>query len=725
MRERLARLLGGRRIPALLPYVEGAGGILLLTAFFVYFYGRSSLLYPEFHPFLVVVLLVAGRYGFAPGLFAALFAILDDYLLFLWQNQGESLRPGSFSFLWPSAFLFTGMILGEMRDAGARKFRELEERFLKTEETARTAAFERDVLLKAKKELERRIFLEPNAVNDLFDVFRSLEKDEIESLSSSLLSLVVSYAGADRAALYRKDRRSFRLDLEAGSGASPRAIDLRYAPFSRAIETGEPVTLRSQGILPGVPLPEGGSLRPVGVYPVRGSEEEVEALLVVWHAPFEKLVPEFFQTLAMIVERASARLTFLRRQRETQEGVATDPETGFLRPVFFARRAAEELGKSLRYRTELSFLFVSFAVPSGEKADLPAALRTMRDVARAMLRDVDLAGLAPGRDGISLALPHTAPGGAAVVSEKLLSLWAEKAGASPLLAGTSLEIRRESFSPQAEGDLRDSCNRIIRLLDARTGFDPAARLWGEDGFRKVVERERREAVDPLLLIRIAFTSPSWEDALTLRRALGRVKGRGGGRLFPPEAPVGLSLDGRTLWCLLPGGTPELISYIKENVETLWENSDLPRLKQGAFLFDASLVAPGDGPPPELFAGTGQEESERPSPLSGRPASSSHLPEGPEGGGGTLPEAEEREDGSPGDLPGAVVALLSGRGAAGLTRRDLAKTSRRFARLSGEAQMALLESLVREGRLIREEISGRGRARVAYRHPGFAKESSDG
>ncbi len=721
MKSRPGKMPGGEHLFRLLPYAEGAGGIILLTAFFVTFYGRPSLLYPEFHPFLVVVLLVAGRYGFAPGLFTALFAISDDYLLLLWQNRGESLRPETFSFLWPSAFLFTGMILGEMRDAGTRKYRELEERFLETEESARTAAFERDVLLQAKKELERRIFLDPNAVNDLFDVFRSLEKDEIESLSASLLSLVVSYAGADRAALYRRERRAFRLDLEGGSGASPRSLDLRYAPFARAYEAGEAVTLQSHGILPGIPLPEGGTLRPLGVYPIRGREDEVEALLAVWHAPFEKIVPEFFQTLGMIVERASARLTFLRRQRETQEGVALDSETGFLRPFFFARRAAEELGKAMRYGTELSLLFVAFSASSEEGADLPVALRAMREVARALLREVDLAGLAPERDGVSFALPHTGPDGAAVVAEKLRRLWADKTEANPFLAETDLDLRVESFSPGPGEDFRASYAWIMRLLDRRTAFDPSARVWGEAGFRQTVERERREATGPMGLVRIRFSSPSWEDALALRRALDRV--RGGDRLLPHEAQVGLALDGRTLWLLLPEGEPERLQKIRTSIEALWEETEIPRLKQGIFLFDVSSVSPGEGPLPPLLAETGDEGTKDvPSPAVAPETAPFH---GAKDSGPEMPEESRKEDGAPGDLAEAVESILLGRGEEGMTRRDLAKTSRRFARLPDAEQTALLEALLREGRLVREERVGRGRPRVAYRHSSFGKEPSDG
>ena len=729
MRTRLGRLVFGEgRLSVLLPYLEGAGGILLLTAFFLYFYGGASLLYPGFHPFLIVVLLVAGRYGFAPGLFSALFATFVDYLLLVWQNHGESLSPRDFSFLWPSAFLFSGMILGEMRDAEGRKYRELEGKFRKLEEEARTAQFERDVLARAKKELERRIFLEPNAVSDLFDVFRSLEKDEAESLSASLLSLATSFAGADSAALYRKERRKFRLDLEAGHGRVPRETDLGYPPFSRAFESGEAVTLRSHGILPEALLPGGEKIRPVGVWPILGGEEDPEMLLVVWHAPFERLLPEFFQTLGMIADRAGARLRFLRSQSETREAIATDPETGFLRPLFFARRSAEELGKSLRYGAEISFLFLTFSSRGGEEADFHAALMAMREVVRQLLRDVDLTGISPDRSGVAFALPHTGEAGAEVVLRKVRDLWSEKKKGSPLILDVELGSRRESFLPGQGQISQDSYERIMARLDRMVVFDPSARVWGEEGFARIVDRERREAHGSLGLLRLSFSSPSWEEAVAFRRALDRIRSRGGGRLFPPELQAGLSLDGRSLWLLFPGATPERMEESRTALEELWREADSPKLKRGAFLLEEFLLVPGEDKTPPLFAELAQAsvwEEARPrsgEKVSGEPAL---LPEG-SGEGDAGPEDPGLPGGAPlGDLPEAVEALAQSRGKAGMTRRDLAMSSPRFARLPEEAQTALLETLVRQGRLVLENAAGQEISREVYSHSSFRSGPSDG
>lgn len=91
-----------------LPYLEALGGILILTGFFLEFYGISSLILPRFHPFLPLVLLVAARYGFVPGVVSALLGCLDYYLLLLWQDHWDSLMPGNFPFCGLRRFYFQG-----------------------------------------------------------------------------------------------------------------------------------------------------------------------------------------------------------------------------------------------------------------------------------------------------------------------------------------------------------------------------------------------------------------------------------------------------------------------------------------------------------------------------------------------------------------------------------------------------------------------------------------
>ncbi|MHB1564338.1 MAG: hypothetical protein ACYCXP_09655 [Leptospirillum sp.] len=583
-----------------LPYLEALGGILLLTGFFLNFYGVSSLLLPRFHPFLPLVLLIAARYGFLPGVVSGLLGSLDYYILLLWQDHWDSLMPEGFSFLWPSAFLFSGMIVGELKDSDSRRYAELEEQFIKEKDAAKTASLQVDILIKAKRELEKRIFLDPNLASDLFDVFRSLEKDEIDSISPTLLSLCISFVGADSVGLYRRDRDHFFLEASAGIFDLPEQIDKKYSPFLKVHESRRAMTIRENGVLPELALPSGKVVRPLCIYPVLSDEYRVAFLLVIWHAPFEKLTPDFFQMMRMIVDRASARLEFLESHQKTRESISIDEVTGFLRPVFFARRASEELNKSHRYHAPLSLLEISFLSETEGKIDYRSALAAVREIVKRLLRDVDFSGLTGSGTEVCLCLPHTAADGAQVVQKKFLGLWDDLLPSFPLLHGVKPEVCFRTYLPAKSYDEsdKDLYRSLMTRLDSVYLRDPSTGFTSGQGFLMELQREKSVAGkegESIGLLRVRFTAPSWEDVVSFGKALGTIKSLDGNPLLPLNAVIGTPLEGNSMWILIPRAGRDFLEAVQNAVSSVWGETDIPRLKRGSFEVKAGSFSPKDFP----------------------------------------------------------------------------------------------------------------------------------
>ncbi len=804
-RFRLAPLSAWWRRTHLAPYLESLGGTLFVGAFFVAVYGKSSLIFPGFHPFLPIVLLVAGRYGFAPGLFAALAGTGGYYLVLLWQDHFDTLVPGEFSFLWPSAFLFSGMVMGELRDGEGRKFQALTEKYLKAKDSAETSELELDILTRAKRELEQRIFLDPNAVSDMFDVFRSLERDEIDSIPSSILSLSTSFLGADSVALYGRRKGVFVRELEAGLLPTPQEVPGNYRPFSHGYEKGEAVALSSHGILPDVEFPEGSRpMSPLGVYPVRSGEDEVRYLLVLWHAPFEKLTPEFFQLASMVADRASSRLMNLRIQKETRESVSQDDSTGFLRPVFFARRTAEELGKSFRYFVPLSFFEIVFVSPPEGFLDRPAALMAMRTVAKRLLREVDLVGVPPDMSAVWFCLPHTGRAGTRVVLSKLLEYWKTESGSSQILSGVDLSYRMLVLESDDRAASLNTFAAMMKRLDGLYDFDPANNVYGGRGFAERVRARLPEKGGLPGLFRMSFSAPSLDEVLFLKKDLVARKNHAGRFALSREAEIGVPLTGAALWVFLPNATEEALASLLSAAESCWAEGDLPKLKRGGATFESLVLGHPSARSNDLLVSLeemGQRDDEVPfrplseggeresgashsesrgsdesypesrdsdeknseseAPLLRGPAGMRVLPEEDEGGSAgeraepsfreqekvltpALPihvpaggigrrEGSERaktESGRGGPFPEELLmkveSLIREHGAAGMTRREISKNSRGFARLGPESQEALLGVLASEHRIVMvRESPGRGRPRVSYVSAGVAEMRDEG
>lgn len=594
--DRGVNILRGRRHPWWLPHLEALGGFLVLTWFFLYFYGKSSLLYPRFHPFLVIVLLLAGRYGFVAGLTSALMGTFDYYLILLWQNHWDTLMPEEFSFLWPSAFLFSGMVVGELRDGEARRSRDIEEKYHKERDVAQTATLQLEILLKAKKELEKRIFLEPNVVSDLFDVFRTLEKDQIDSIPSTLLSLCTSFAGADSVALYRRERKGFVVEASSGNLDVPGEVPLNYLPFARSYELGEAITLRSHGILQEFLLDGRKRLAPVGVYPIHAREDRVRFLLVIWHVPFEKLAPDFFHMLRMIADRASSRLQFLETHNRIRESVSIEESTGFLRPVFFARRSAEELNKAFRYKSPVSLLEITFRSGGGMVIDSRPMLSGAREILKPLLRSEDLVGLLGDHSGACVCLPYTSEEGAGIVEKKFKQFWDQTGPSIPMLSGIHPDIRHFFFTP-IEGVVERNIGlyrSMIKKLDSIFRQDPVTGVFSGKGFYEEFLKEC--ALDggrekQITLVRLHVTEPDWEELLTLGNFLRQKKNIRGKFLLQETAIVGVPLEGTTLWILVADNVTEDLDSISTAIADAWNELDIPRLKKGDFSIMSRVVHP--------------------------------------------------------------------------------------------------------------------------------------
>jgi hypothetical protein len=391
---------------------------------------------------------------------------------------------------------------------------------------------------------------------------------------------------------------------------------------------------------------------------------------------------------------------------------------------------------------------------------------TMRTIAKQLLREVDLVGVPPDFSTVWFCLPHTGESGASIVLSKLWDYWKGETGSSQVLSGVGILFRRIVFEP---GDRAKNSNvfaAMMKRLDGLYEFDPSSHVYSGKGFASLVRARLAEKGIVPGLFRLSFSAPSLDEVLFLRKDLGTRKTHAGRFSLPREAEVGVPLSGACLWIFLPQATEETLDEIERAAERGWAESDIPKLKRGGVSFERLLLGRSASPTSDLLVSLeemGQEEdsvSFRPieaalaPPLEGpedfSPEIPSHplgnrLPSASEGresldGKGSLPihgagrfdppvrigsphpraeespEGESRSSGRfPEELMMKVEGLIRDHGAQGLTRRDIAKNSRGFARLDPESQEALLAELVASGRIVREQPEGRGRPRVSYVH----------
>lgn len=440
---------------------------------FGWYSGITSLVHPRFHPFEIVVLLVAARYGFVPGTVTGGAAFLGYYTLVLYRDGFSSFFPQEFSFLWPSVFLFSGMVIGDFHDDDRRKLEDSLGQLERERYQTHADRLRIETLETALTDLEKRFLLQPETVSTLYDVARSINTSDLDSLPTAVLSALSRFVGVEAASVYRRSRTTWVLSESFGHFARRTDVPLTEGMFGMADRSQGLVILQSlldsdvgrSGPAPQEERKEDEAL-PLFVLPVRSDGADTRWLIAVERIPFPKVVPETFRMLEIIGDWAGTQLSALENYERTRKKVPIDPVTGFFQQGFFLERAREEAKKARRYRLPVSLLEITFGArdPFGRLLLGRTYLEGLKDIVPRLTRDIDIKGVSPEGEHLWLVFPVTEREGALVVAERFRSMYLQRRAATPL---EEVEVLTSvtTYSPK-EGDAdQDSFKAFLDRLD--------------------------------------------------------------------------------------------------------------------------------------------------------------------------------------------------------------------------------------------------------------------
>ena len=435
----------------------------------------NSLVRPRFHPFEIIVLLVAGRYGFVYGTATAVMAFLAYYGILLYRDGLSSFFPEEFSFLWPSVFLFSGMVIGDLRDDERRKADDTRRQLELEREEKRTSAGQIETLETALLELEKRFLLQPETVSTLYDVARSINLADMNSLGQALLSGLERFTKIETASLYKKDGNRWILSESIGSYSRRKEIPLQEGPFGRALSTGKLVILQDlfapAGSAPESTRDKEGIPPPLITIPIRNTRQETLWIIAIESVPFLHITPETLRMLEIVGDWAGNQLSLLEEREETRKKLPVDPVTGLFQKAFFLERTREELQKARRYNLPLSLLEVRFTPtdPLGHLLLGRSYLANLREILPLITRDTDLKGTSETGKYLWILLTVTDLDGARIVGERFRKLYLEKKTENPL-EQVEIDTRIVSFHQGEAGSetaFREFADRLEALGETR------------------------------------------------------------------------------------------------------------------------------------------------------------------------------------------------------------------------------------------------------------------
>ncbi|TYB31089.1 MAG: hypothetical protein FXF47_05905 [Candidatus Mcinerneyibacterium aminivorans] len=203
---------------------------LILVIFFLSYSGRIQFLNLNIHPFIIVVAVVALRYGNIIGLISA--GVSSLFYLYVYLSTGRDLYLFFIDFSYYKFFVMfflTAIILGKFRDnqkntiANLKKdIKDLETRYDRLKKINKKNSF-------IKEQFKKRIIDSNGSLYYLHEIVKSLESLDPEQIFTELMGILKKFIKAKSVSIYVFDSKKNFLRLKARFGGKTKlksSIDL-------------------------------------------------------------------------------------------------------------------------------------------------------------------------------------------------------------------------------------------------------------------------------------------------------------------------------------------------------------------------------------------------------------------------------------------------------------------------------------------------------------------
>lgn len=393
-------------------YVEIVIGLGLIVAINLLFFRTDNWGFFDAnpHPFWLIILPIAVRYGALPAYTAGLLAAAL-YILFVIFQPRSAFAVDIFStqaFVNPVLFVVVGGILGEVREAQKRAHRDLARRYDEIEASLQDLAERYLAAVEINREMQRRIVTQTSTVTTLYQAAKALERLEIEELAPSVLQLVTEFIEADACALYL--RRDGQLKLKEGRPAAvafnrPDTLDTSRG-ITGAVAT-EKRTITVRDVMAEAAPSEIIAQPLLMATPLLGPNGDVIGIITVEKMPFLRFTPTAVKLFTLLGDWATTAFQTAMRFQETRDRNVSDELTGAYNFSYVTMRLAQEVDRAQRYGIPLTLAALRVgqqdAIPP---VKLPQILQTLGFVFRQHIRPIDILGRGATDDTFLVVLPH-------------------------------------------------------------------------------------------------------------------------------------------------------------------------------------------------------------------------------------------------------------------------------------------------------------------------------
>ena len=407
---------------------EYTGSILglavLVAANFIWFSGNPGFAGINPHPYWLVVLPIAARYGFRAGAVSGVMAALT---LLAMQKLSHPERILS-QFLeienltLPILFVSGGVLLGELRESQIRRYQALKDTLQTLMAAHKDLTHRYDALNRAKQELDTHIISQEQTLTTVYEAAKGLKSLEEEDIFPGVVEIMVDFLSAEACSIYMlsEGRLLLSASQDPPSGFERRReLSLDEGMAATAIASRRTVSLNAL-----TPSKDFSKLAATGIVicvPLLNSKNQVLGVLNIEKLPFIKFNPQTVRLASIIGEWCGSAIENARTYKDTRDRNISDDVTGAYTYIYFLKRLREEFMRAQRYGQALSlitFEIIDFTeIEDGHQQDI---LTVISLVFKNKLRAVDLFFHDREASRYFIVLPGTPLAGAHVVNCKMI-----------------------------------------------------------------------------------------------------------------------------------------------------------------------------------------------------------------------------------------------------------------------------------------------------------------
>ena len=285
---------------------EGLMGVAIIVIInLLFFNDHLGFLDVNPHPFWIVVLPIAARYGFKAGSLTGLIAAITliamlklnrpDLDIFDIVHTGHCLTP--------LLFVLAGIIIGEISEAQRKMFKELKDSFNNLYEMYQNLSKRYEAINTAKQELDSRIITQEHTISSLFKKaqnFKSLSENEIYP---SALTLLKDSIFSEASSIYLLSDNKLKLvassDIQEGK-EHLKEISSSEGIMGEVISSGETISINT--MITSDEFTADSNSEIIISAPIFNSKDNILGVLNVEKLPFVKFNPQAVRITSLIAD---------------------------------------------------------------------------------------------------------------------------------------------------------------------------------------------------------------------------------------------------------------------------------------------------------------------------------------------------------------------------------------------------------------------------------------